>query len=77
MSVLLEEPELITLIPEEEPEEPPPPPKLGAKIVVNLIVIAGLKVATGFAVRSLVKNIRQFDILYPEHLDRIRWKDMP
>ena len=73
---MLEEPELVTLIPEEEEESPQPPPKqLGAKIVVNLVVIAGLKVALGFAVRSLAKNIRQFDILYPEHLDRVDWKD--
>lgn len=73
---MLEEPELVTLIPEEEEETSPPPPKqLGTKIVVNLVVIAGLKIALGFAVRNLAKNIRQFDILYPEHLDRINWRD--
>ena len=73
---MLEEPELVTLIPEEE-EEPPPPSagKLHAKIVVNLVVIAGLKIATGFAIRRLVKNVRSIDLLYPEHLDRINWKD--
>lgn len=73
---MLEEPELVTLIPEEEEEEPPPSvSKLHTKIVVNLVVIAGLKIATGFAVRSLVRNIRSIDLLYPEHLDRINWKD--
>lgn len=72
---MLEEPELVTLIPEEEEEAPPPPRQLGTKIIVNLVVIAGLKVALGFAVRNLAKNIKQFDILYPEHLDRINWRD--
>lgn len=72
---MLEEPELVTLIPEEEEETPPPPRQLGTKIIVNLVVIAGLKVALGFAVRNLAKNIKQFDILYPEHLDRINWRD--
>lgn len=73
---MLEDPELVTLIPEEE-EKPPPPSvgKLHAKIVVNLVVIAGLKIATGFAVRRLVKSVRTIDLLYPEHLDRINWKD--
>lgn len=73
---MIEEPELVTLLPEEDEEEPPPSvTKLHTKIVINLLVIAGLKVATGFAVRRLVKNIRSVDLLYPEHLDRINWKD--
>lgn len=73
---MLEEPELVTLLPEEEEEPPPPQPKqLMTKIAVNLVVIVGLKVALGFSVRSLAKNIKQVDILYPEHLDRVAWKD--
>lgn len=73
---MLEEPELVTLIPEEEEEEPPPSvSKLHTKIVVNLVVIAGLKIATGFAIRRLAKNVRSIDLLYPEHLNRIKWKD--
>jgi hypothetical protein len=75
MSVI-EEPELVTLIPEEEEDEPPPSvTKLHTKIVVNLVLIAGLKIATGFAIRRLVKDVRKIDLLYPEHLDRINWKD--
>lgn len=74
---MLEDPELVTLIPEEESEEEPPSPEhLGRKIAINILVIATLKVATGLAVKALAKNIRQFDILYPEHLSRIRWKDI-
>jgi hypothetical protein len=73
---MLEDPELVTLLDEEDEEDRPPSVgKLHAKIVMNIFLIAGLKVATGFAVRRLVKNIRSIDLLYPEHLDRINWKD--
>lgn len=72
----MEEPELVTLIPEEEEEAPPPPPSdLGRKLVIQIVTVICLKVATGIAVRNMAKTIREFDVLYPEHLDRIRWKD--
>jgi hypothetical protein len=72
----MEDPELITLIPEEEEEQlPPPPPELGRKLVIQLVTVVVLKVATGIAIKNLVKTIREFDVLYPEHLDRINWKD--
>lgn len=72
---MLEEPELVELL-DEEPEEqlPPPPAYLGKKIVVQLTVVLCLKVATGLAIRGLVKSIREFEVLYPENLDRIKWR---
>lgn len=72
----MEDPELITLIPEEEPEAPPLPPKdLGRKLVVQMVTVLVLKVATGLAIKGLIKTIREFDVLYPEHLTNIQWKD--
>jgi hypothetical protein len=72
----MEDPELVTLIPEEEPDPPPPPPRnLGRKLVIQFVTVAILKVATGIAIKNLAKTIREFDILYPEHLDRINWKE--
>lgn len=71
----MEEPDLVTLIPEEE--EPPPPPAniLGRKIAMQIVAVICLKVATGIAIKSLAKSIRDFDILYPEHFDKINWKE--
>lgn len=72
---MLEEPELVELINEEEPDDIPPPPSyLGKKIVVQIVVVACLKVATGLAIRALFKSVRDFEVLYPERLDRINWK---
>lgn len=72
----MEKPKLVTLIPEEEPEEvPPQPPELGRKLAIQIVAVICLKVATGLAIRSLTKTIREFDVLYPEHLDKIKWKD--
>ena len=72
----MEEPELVTLLPEEEPDPPPPPPQdLGRKLVVQLVTVIVLKVATGIAIKGLFKTVRDFDIYYPEHLDRIKWKE--
>jgi Holliday junction resolvasome RuvABC DNA-binding subunit len=71
---MLEEPELITLIPEEEPEELPTVPKLGKRLAVQIVTVICLKVATGIAIKNMAKTIREMDLLYPEHLDRIRWR---
>lgn len=72
----MEEPELVTLIPEEEPEElPPPRSEMTKRLVINIVTVICLKVATGIAIKNLSKTIREFDVLYPEHLERIRWKD--
>ena len=72
----MEEPKLVTLIPEEEEEPPPPPPEVMVrKIVIQITAVICLKVATGLAIRALARSIKDFDILYPEHLDRINWKD--
>jgi hypothetical protein len=72
----MEDPELVTLISEDEPEPPPPsPPELGRKLVIQLITVVILKVATGIAIKNLAKTIRDFDVIYPEHLDKIKWKD--
>ena len=72
----MEDPELVTLLPEEEEEPPPPTPDvLGKRLVVQIITVICLKVATGIAIRNLSKTVRDFDIHYPEHLSRIRWKD--
>lgn len=72
----VEPPKLVTLIPEEDEEETPPPPReLGRKLILQIITIVCLKVATGIAIRNLSKTIREIDVLYPEHLNRIRWKD--
>lgn len=70
----MDDPELVTLIPEEEPEQLPPPNHLGRKMIIQLITVVALKVATGFAIRNLTNTIRDFDILYPEHLSKIQWK---
>jgi hypothetical protein len=72
----MEDPTLVTLVPEEEPEQPPPPAEdLGRKLVVQIVALVCLKVATGIVIRSLSRTIRDFDVLYPEHLNRIRWRD--
>jgi hypothetical protein len=72
----VEDPELVTLLPEEEEEPPPPPPQdLGRKLVIQIVAVVVLKVATGIAIKSLAKTIREFDVLYPEHLSHINWKD--
>lgn len=74
----MEDPELVTLIPEdeEEPDYPAPPaPDLARRLAIQLVVVVCLKVATGFAIKALVKTVRDFDVLYPEHLDRVQWKE--
>jgi hypothetical protein len=72
----MEDPELITLLPEEEEDPPPPPPSdLGRKLAIQIVTVLLLKVATGIAIKSLTKTIREFDVLYPEHFENIRWKD--
>lgn len=72
----MDDPELVTLLPEAEEKPPPPPPQdLGRKLVIQIVAVVVLKVATGIAIKSLAKTIREFDVLYPEHLDRVNWKD--
>lgn len=71
---MLEEPELVELIDEEPDDIPPPPLHLGRRIVIQAVTVACLKVATGLAIRALVKSIRDFEVLYPENLDRVKWK---
>lgn len=74
----MEDPELVTLIPDEEKEEEKPPPShLIRKMAMQFTLVLCLKVATGFAVRSLSKTIKEFDILYPESLSRIDWTKFP
>jgi hypothetical protein len=75
---VLEEPELVELLPEEEEEPPPTPPTdLGRRLAIQIVTVVVLKVATGLAIKSLTKTIREFDVLYPEHFERIRWKEQP
>jgi hypothetical protein len=71
----MDDPELVELLPEEE-EPPPPPPQhiLARRIAYQLITVICLKVATGIVIRNLAKNIREFDILYPESLKDVDWK---
>lgn len=71
----MEDPELVELIPEEEEPSVSPPADLGRKLIIQLVTVICLKVATGIAVKSLAKTIKEFDILYPEHLEKIRWKE--
>lgn len=71
---MLEEPKLVTLIDEEPEDIPPPPSHLGRKIVLQVVTVACLKVATGLAIKALVKSIRDFEVLYPESFDRINWR---
>jgi hypothetical protein len=73
---MLEEPELIELIPEEEPEEVPSNVKLRKRLVLQIVTVIVLKVATGIAIRNFSKTVREIDILYPESFERIRWTDM-
>jgi len=59
----MEPPKLVTLIPEEEEEvieEEPfwdPPFR---RVVINLVIVLGLKVATGIAIRQLVKSVKSY-----------------
>jgi hypothetical protein len=72
---IVEDPELVTLVPEEEPEElPPSSHELGRRLAVQVVAVIFLKVATGIAIKNLTRTIRQIDVLYPETLDRINWK---
>lgn len=59
----MEPPELVTLLPEEDEEtaeEQPfwdPPFR---RVVVNLVIVLGLKVATGIALKRLSKSVREY-----------------
>jgi len=71
----VQDPELVTLLPEEEEETPKPPPSdLGRRLVIQTVTLICLKVATGIVIRNMAKTIREFDILYPEHFERVNWK---
>jgi len=72
----MDDPELVILVPEEEEEPPPPPPDvLARRIVYQIATIILLKAATGIAIRKLSKSIYDFDVLYPEALSKINWKE--
>jgi hypothetical protein len=71
----MEPPELVTLIPEEEPENHSPGSDLRKKLLVQVVVVVALKVATGIAIRKLTNTIRELDVLYPEHLNRVNWRE--
>ena len=69
----MEDPKLVTLIPEEETEEPPPPSRMTKQLIGQIVVVVCLKVATGLAIRNLTRTIREMDVLYPESLSKVNW----
>lgn len=73
---MMKPPRLVTLLPEEE-DEPPKKTRAvtGRKLMVQIASVIVLKVATGIAIRNLMNTVREIDILYPEHLDKIKWKE--
>lgn len=73
---MLEDPELVELIPEEEQDEVSSNSKLRKRLVLQIITVITLKVATGIAVRNFAKTVKELDILYPESFEKIRWTDM-
>lgn len=67
---MLEEPELVTLIPEEEPPPPPISPefKIVGRFLFDATLVVAVKVIGVFAVRRLVKSARAMnDIKFPEN----------
>jgi hypothetical protein len=59
---VMEPPKLVTLLPKEEEviENEPfwdPPFR---RVVINLVVVLGLKVATGIAMRQLAKSVKSY-----------------
>jgi hypothetical protein len=60
---VLEEPELVTLLPEEDPPPPPIAPELKVvrRLVIDVAVLVGLKVAMVFASRRVAKSIRELN----------------
>jgi hypothetical protein len=62
---VLEEPELVTLLPEEEPQPPPVSEEFMVvrELVIDVAVLIALKVGMVFATRKLVKTVRKLNKL--------------
>lgn len=62
---VLEDPELVTLIPEEEDPPPPITEELSVirELVVDVAVLIGLKVLMVFATRKLARTVKKLDKL--------------
>jgi hypothetical protein len=56
-------PKLVTLLPEEEETQPPISPelKIVCRVVVDVTILVGLKIAMVFASRRVVKSIRELN----------------
>ena len=57
---MLEDPELVTLLPEEKEEEPPVSEDLRIvkRIVRDVVILASAKIVMVFAARRLSRNVR-------------------
>lgn len=62
---MLEDPELVTLIPEEEDPRPPVSPQFKAvrNLVIDVSALIALKVAMVFVTRRLVKSVHEVNKL--------------
>jgi hypothetical protein len=60
---VLPPPKLVTLLPEEEESKPPISPelKIVRRVIVDVAILVGLKVAMVFASRRAVKSIRELN----------------
>ncbi|QAY17158.1 hypothetical protein SEA_MADAMATO_40 [Streptomyces phage Madamato] len=61
---MMEPPELVTLLPEDEEsveveEEPFWTPQF-RRVVINLVVVVGLKIASGIAMKNLAKSVKDY-----------------
>lgn len=72
---MLDPPKLVTLLPEEEEEEEPPVSRdlqVVKKLIVDVTVVVGLKLALVFATRKLARTLREvgkLDIPNPRYPD--------
>jgi hypothetical protein len=62
---VLEEPELVTLLPEEEPQPPPISEELEVvrDLVIEVVILIGLKIGMVLVTRKLVRTVRKLDKL--------------
>lgn len=60
---MLPPPKLVTLLPEEEEPKPPISPelKIVRRVVIDVAILVGLKVAMVFASRRAVRSIRELN----------------